>query len=253
MDPRHLLVLGTPRSGTTLLASMIGRHPEVAMLIEDTGFAIEKLAGKRVAANKLCVPNQIEVRERRERGALAWLARRLPGAAKGPRSTRSIEDYLAPEASRLCVIVRNPESVVRSIERRGGLDRAAATARWTRGIEIMAEMAERLGARCLVIGYEGLVTDPERHMRRAAAFLELPYDPAMLEGWKANPIYPGVSGIDASRARADEEALAAWERARPDAWRLYRALLERAEMEQEAPRAREPSRRTGCARGDTEM
>ncbi|MGH7845548.1 MAG: sulfotransferase, partial [Candidatus Binatia bacterium] len=37
MEQRHVLVLGAPRSGTTLLASMIARHRDVSMLDEYRG------------------------------------------------------------------------------------------------------------------------------------------------------------------------------------------------------------------------
>ena len=35
MPNSGLLIIGAPRSGTTLLASMIGAHPETAITIED--------------------------------------------------------------------------------------------------------------------------------------------------------------------------------------------------------------------------
>jgi len=61
MEPTHLLIIGAPRSGTTLLAAMIGAHSKVAMLIEDRFFSIKKLTGKEVLANKLCIPHQLEI------------------------------------------------------------------------------------------------------------------------------------------------------------------------------------------------
>ncbi|HEX2228509.1 MAG TPA: sulfotransferase, partial [Candidatus Binatia bacterium] len=61
---RHLLILGAPRSGTTLLATMISRHTEIGILNEDRGWAMRRLLGKTVVGNKRCVPNQIELKKR---------------------------------------------------------------------------------------------------------------------------------------------------------------------------------------------
>jgi len=63
----NLLVVGAPRSGTTLLAAMIGRHSEVAMLSEHLGFAVKDVISKPIAGNKLCIPNHIEIHEKRSR------------------------------------------------------------------------------------------------------------------------------------------------------------------------------------------
>ncbi|MEO0585564.1 MAG: hypothetical protein AAF135_25360, partial [Bacteroidota bacterium] len=43
---------------------MLGRHPEVAMLLEDEGDGITKLAGKKYSANKLVLPTTIELNNR---------------------------------------------------------------------------------------------------------------------------------------------------------------------------------------------
>ena len=37
-----------------------------------------------------------------------------------------------------------------------------------------------------------------------ASFLDIPYDVAMLEGYRHTPQYPGRSGIDASRAEPSD-------------------------------------------------
>ena len=220
--PRHLLLLGTPRSGSTLLASMIGRHPEVAMLNEDFGWAISSLVSKRIAANKLCVPNQISER-RPSRSLGARLARRL-GRLEA-RSAYSIADYLALPGIRVIAIARDPESVVKSIMRRGKRTSLEARDRWSRGTEILSEVVRHAGPLALVVTYDNLVTDPEREMKRVSRLLEIDYTAEMLEGYKFNPFYPGEAGIDSSRASGVEGSPPEWSEGFPRAVRCYQELV----------------------------
>ena len=56
MDNRKsnlLLLLGCQRSGTTLLAAMLGRHSEISMLFESVTDDTMKLIGKKYCGNKL--------------------------------------------------------------------------------------------------------------------------------------------------------------------------------------------------------
>ena len=92
MEPTHLLLLGAPRSGTTLLATMISRHSEIAIMNEDRGWAMRRILGKAVVGNKRCVPNQIELKKR---GVLHFRFLKSLGLAMEYQSSQySIEEYL---------------------------------------------------------------------------------------------------------------------------------------------------------------
>jgi hypothetical protein len=222
---RHLLIVGPPRSGTTLLASMVGRHDEVSMLIEDEGWAITKLVSKAVAANKLCIPNQIELQRRAT--LVETVLRKLGLRPPGPTSRRCIEDYLGLEGIRILAILRDGNAVISSIMRRGNQSLATASHRWTRAVDIVHALKQRLPDAVMVVSYERLVAKPEQSMREIARFLGLPFEPAMLEGYKYNPIYPGETGIDAERAqrhtreRIDYDLPSRY----PEAVRRYRELV----------------------------
>ena len=223
MDTTHLLVLGAPRSGTTLLTACVGRHGEVAMLNEDFGGATRKLVGKRVVGNKLCVPNQIEW-ERRGRAWLRPLQRR--GLFQSvPESVYSVQDYLAWDDARVIGIVREGEAVVSSIMRRGQQPFRVAAYRWSRALEVLETVHERRPDRTLLVSYEGFVGAPEATLRRVADHVGLPFDERMLEGYAYTPIYRGSSGIEAQRARRSSPGLDL-ERRRPDAYARYRRLLD---------------------------
>lgn len=199
----YLLVLGAPRSGTTLLTAMIGRHDDIAMLNEDLLGTMRKVIGKPVVGNKLCVPNQIELRKR---GA-AWVRKlqRKGYLQYRPASSISIEDYMAREPLKLVAIIRDAESVVSSIMGRGQKSYELAVYRWRRSIEVIHELNERWPERLFLLTFEQLVSDPERAMRGVAEHLGVEYQRKMLEGYAFTPIYEN-NGIDSGRARKRESA-----------------------------------------------
>jgi hypothetical protein len=199
----YLLVIGSPRSGTTLLASMIGAHSDVAMLIEDRTFAITKLTSKKVLANKLCIPHQIEI-EKRGSKLKNLLRRRFNWFKNYPSSIENIEDYLALEGAKVICIVRHHQDVINSIMKRGKKDITIATSRWVRSIEIMEELHRKYTDRVLVITYEDLVQATEPILLRASDFLGVSFQKDMLEGYKYNILYPGEVAIDKTRAFKSE-------------------------------------------------
>ncbi len=236
MEITHLLIVGAPRSGTTLLTSMLGRHAEIAMLNEHRGQAIGQLTGKRVAGNKLGIPPQGRFEDARSpaarlgRRAFLWRNRLLLRRVLWPLGIHGdllmdLDDYLALDPLRVLAILREPDAAVDSVVRRGGRTRAYAEAQWTEANALMRRMKDRLGEAMLVFAYERLTTAPEAHMRAACAFLDLPYDPRMLEGHRFNPFYKGHDGIHPQRreapparvSRADYEALLAQAFAPPGA------------------------------------
>lgn len=204
---------------------MVGRHDDVAMAIEDEGFAITKLVSKEIAANKLCIPNHIELR--RGAGLAKTVARRFGFRPEGPTSRRSIDDYLALGDVRILAILRDGNAVISSIMKRGGQTFDTAAYRWRRAVEIVQALREQVPDRLQIVSYEALVTDPEQVMRDVCSFLRIPFQEKVLEGYRFNPIYPGESGIDAARARRHEQERTdfALERRFPEALRTYRQLV----------------------------
>ena len=58
------VVIGLQRTGTTLLASMLGRHSEINMLFESVTKDSLKLIGKEWNCNKLLAYRQIRINQR---------------------------------------------------------------------------------------------------------------------------------------------------------------------------------------------
>ena len=217
---RHLLILGAPRSGTTLLAAMIGCHDDIGLLVESKRMAFTEIAGKPVVGNKLCVPNQIEFEAN-------W-DRRVSRFSKAP-----LEKYLTLPNFKLVLIVRQINSVTSSIVKRAGKPNETAALYWRRGIEIMHELKQRLAQDAVVIAFEDMLANPERHMRRVTDLLGLPYQEKMLEGYKYNPYYREFSGFDLSRANAPQPTREASDFANtyPDVWTKYLELCVSSEKQ----------------------
>jgi hypothetical protein len=131
----YLLIVGAPRSGTTLLASMIGMHSDVAMLIEDRWFSIKKLTGKKVLANKLCIPIQLDFTKRAT--YFTRLMKKLGWYQNYPASKYNMEDYLQLEGLKIIALIRDKDDVVNSIMKRGRKEKMIAEKRWKMAMQIM--------------------------------------------------------------------------------------------------------------------
>ncbi|HEY2865043.1 MAG TPA: sulfotransferase [Casimicrobiaceae bacterium] len=209
------VVVGCPRSGTTLLAVMLDSHPQIAIPPE-TAFLphLRALAGTDGATlrqgfyallttDKWAVSNWNDIGI--DRGAF-WrrlcglrtfsitaglrvlygmyaeqLGKRLFGE-KTPADTHcmpEIEQYL-PEA-RFIHIVRDPRDVVLSLRRTTAGQSVERTSR------IWVDMVSRARASAAQVRhyqevrYEDLVLEPEASLRKVCAFLELEYSDRMLD------------------------------------------------------------------------
>lgn len=234
MDRSFFLVIGAPRSGTTLLTSLLGAHGAIGALSESFGMEEHKIVGKQVVGNKLCVPNQIELDASR---ASQWLEKLagVPGLRVFARPSRSLRRYVEARQTRVFAIIRDGNAVVRSIMKRGKQTEKEAIRRWARAVEIIGILNEDYPDRLQVIEFEQLVTNPNRVLRNACRFLDLPYDPRMMDGGGYNPIYPGKSTINASKASAPAPAYGL-EHFVPEAVQTYHGL-QRASSTNEAESA----------------
>lgn len=200
---RHIVIGGTPRSGTTLVRRILDRHPalccgpETSILLPG-GMRIEQVASAyRMPAVELREmmarsPSQgafvdaFATRYRRERDRGRW-------AEKTPLNVLCFDWVLErfPEA-RLVHVVRDGRDVVCSM-------RQHPDRRWVDGVEVkelrpqsvdsymrrwvrdtQAGIGRRGDPRYLEVRYEDLVAEPERVMRELVEALEEPWVPAIL-------------------------------------------------------------------------
>ena len=169
MTKQHLLITGAPRSGTMLLANMIGRHSEIVLFVAAKRMFFNRVVSKTVVGNTLCVPDEIDFRERRQQGIAFY-------------SARPLERYLKFKNFRALLAVQDGSRVVAALMHDEGETFDAAAQRWCRAVVVMHELKQRLQQNALMISMAHLRANPEGLMRRVAAFLGLEYQTKMLEG-----------------------------------------------------------------------
>jgi hypothetical protein len=190
-DP-PIFVIGSPRSGTTLLRLILDSHPRISCG-EETHFLrdLEAIVGRnwdlvatygldrewwlsRIRA--LYADFQAEVLSRS--GKARW-------AEKDPTYTLHLAfiEELFPSAVYVHLL-RDGHDVVASFRDRWGYKSAARAARteWARYVEAARQLQGRLPAeRFLELRYEELVTDPVVQGQRLFTFLGEDWDPAVLD------------------------------------------------------------------------
>ncbi len=207
---RHLFVIGFARSGTSLLYSFLNLHPEIKLIFEadllsNSLVAISSLTGRKwwerldfynssFRRHKLeAQPSWESIRFSKQ--AAMELYRQYAGpnpryiGEKSPTYYNRLHKLARqfPDA-RFLMIWRNPYNVVSSIVSAGKKDyffsNDSLPLRAVIGFEQMQKDVLALRARNIPVFdlcYEDLVEDPERHLKEICKFLELPFDPRMLE------------------------------------------------------------------------
>ena len=245
-DP--VFMLGCPRSGTTLLASHLGRHPELLALPETHFFpgsyggnALTRARAQRtparyfdyiwtrnprlqdVALEATALKADFIARDVRDpRRALDLIfIHALKGTGKHrvvektPRHINQIDRILRwyPHAKVLCV-TRDGRDVVNSLIAapwtHSNADRHTALWRWC--MRVGLDRVARHPDRVKIVQYEHFVNDPEASLRGICDFIGAPYDAAMLD----NTIHTGTAPEwerawkDAATKAADSSMLYKW-------------------------------------------
>ena len=194
------VVIGLQRTGTTLLASMLGRHPEINMLFESVTKDSLKLIGKQWNGNKLLAFRQI--RKNKRSSKLGHLINRIVNldfkqenrhhlVRPCPTSVMSIEDY-KKEGAVFITIERDKESSISSMMKRAGQTKNQAEREWESGMKIINQLKNE-GAYGLT--FVDLANNSEKYLKEICNFLAIEYLEKMLEGPKYNFVYPQDSVV----------------------------------------------------------
>jgi len=190
--PPPIFVIGSPRSGTTLVRLILDSHPNISCG-EETHFLrdLEAVVGRNwdlVATYGLPREWWIErLRGLYDTFQAEVLARngKARWAEKDPTYTLHVPfiEELFPSAV-FVHLLRDGHDVVASFRDRWGYKSAARAARteWARYVEAARHLGRRLpGDRFLELRYEVLVAEPETQGQRLFEFLGEPWDPSVLE------------------------------------------------------------------------
>ena len=195
------VVIGLQRTGTTLLASMLGRHPEINMLFESVTKDSLKLIGKKWNGNKLLAYRQIRQKKRASKfGHFINRCVNFDIKRKNihhlnrpyPTSVMSIEDY-KDKGAVFIIIERDKDSSISSMKKRAGQSRMQANFEWEEGTKIINYLKSE-GAYSMT--FFDLVNDTDRILEEVCKFLEVDFlKDTMLEGPKYNFVYPQDSVV----------------------------------------------------------
>ncbi|MDH3475458.1 MAG: sulfotransferase, partial [Rhodospirillales bacterium] len=198
----HFLV-GFPRSGTTLIGQILDSHPRVRTLDETpTVEAMVEAASRLEGGYPACLETLEGPQAARLRQAYFEVAERVAGPLPGkllvdklPLATvhLALIRQVFPEA-RILFALRHPCDValscfmqaVKSHYAPGAFVTLEGVARlyedvmtlWQRGAALLPP------GTALVLRYEDLVAHPESKIRELVEFLEIDWDPAMLDFWR---------------------------------------------------------------------
>lgn len=189
-DP-PVFIGGAPRSGTTLLISILGSHSRVHAIDYETTAFHPVFQPEKLAAALLLKPGN------RRRN---WIApEKTRYCEKTPGNIRHVDEIVAFYAGRVrCInIVRDGRDVVTSRHPEDPGRYWVPIRRWTEDAEF-GLAAQRRG-QVLTVRYEDLVERPESTIRGICDYLDLSFESAMLE-------YQNVVGSISSMARM------AWDR-----------------------------------------
>jgi len=230
-----LFIVGMPRSGTTLVESILARHPEVVALGESSAMLdLEATAYGRLNPSRKSVGRH-ELMLELDRD---WLKARAEDwgrhvASRAQRPFSMVTDKLPENAVRLGLIRRLlPKARVVHV-RRHPLDTGVSNffqrfaagqgfstrldwigVRTRQVADSMAVWKRALDMPILDVGYEALVTDPEAGARRILEFGGLSWTPDVLEPQKA-----GRSVLTASQWQVRQPiyrgSVARWKRYEP--------------------------------------
>lgn len=218
-DARMVFVVGLPRSGSTLIESVLAAHPEISAGGETTrlggalrsvfGDAAEEGRGRFAEIDGICDAAP----ERLAKAATRYLAEARhavdrPTAARWVDKTPTDFRYcgaiarLFPNA-RIVMTEREPRDVMLSCLRAflpNGMGFTESFERFAHFYAFQQEMTALwralLGERLMMVSYEALVRDFETEARRLIAHAGLAWDPAC-----ARPTLDGVAVTTASAAQ----------------------------------------------------
>ncbi len=250
-----IFIVGHPRSGTSLLAAMLGRHPQVLALPETHFFNEVRYAlaphyarGAAAVAGRLETTRMRHLPLERERvrealaragmtpkavfealaGALLEQAGRERLVERSPVHIRHVEDILAmwPDAQ-VIWIVRDGRAAISSLRKLDWAsdDLPVLARQWTRNMRFALAAHAAHPEQVMRVDYEDLIAHPTDVLARLCARTGLSFDPAMLDHKRATQ---SVSSFEQGwKANVDAPLIAS----RASAWQDELSADERAEIE----------------------
>ena len=192
-----LLVVGCQRSGTTLLASMLGGHSEINMLHESQKEDVLRLIGKKYSGNKSILHRQIRMHQKASKFRhiinrivnldFSIKPKKMHNVKLYPISNLSIQDYIS-KGAKIITITRDESEVINSVTSRTKMSAKQAANEYKKSLEIIDELKNQKDT--FHINFSDLIHNTQETLISICNFLELEYEERMLKGVEYNFLYP---------------------------------------------------------------
>jgi hypothetical protein len=197
-----VLLLGSPRGGTTLMANIIGAHPLVYMFHErftrgkqsyDDTFAASANAAVFKRSFLQFIPHHVKSTNMR------WGVKIVTHIWKREDFDRFLAAF---PALQILFVVRDGRDTVLSLLSRSPYIRTPEEAfeRWIESVDVFNYLKSKAGERFFWYYYEDLVSDPEKQVRAICDFLELSFEPRTLDYHD----WPGLGSYEIAPITADK-------------------------------------------------
>lgn len=247
---RPIFIVGVHRSGTTLVRLIVDSHSRIACPPES--FFLLPLAGllddaKALEGLRAMGFERDHVVARLREGAAYFFEMYAASRGKPRWADKTpayvshldfIETLFGPDCRYVmvyrhgldtaCSIAGQPDitEAHEHIAACGGDRHAGAARYWAVQCRRMRAFAEARGERCLALHYEALVADPEAETRRLFAFLEEPWEPAVLRfAEQPHDSWSGLEDVRAMTSRGFTPNVGSYRREPPA---VIRAMLAEA-------------------------
>ena len=199
----YVILLGTQRSGTTLLTRILSSHSQLFIQNE---ISVDKVFNDSTAGNILeRLADQISSRFNLSLNLLLEKEGKIFWGFKDPQLTEHLDKLIKFfETTKYIIILRDPRGVVNSyMDNRWGLGTTAYTGalRWKKEVELQEAFIQKIPDQCLYIRYEDLVSKLEDTLHKVCKHLEIPFEDEMLAFHKKKSQYK----LNASNVNTNKE------------------------------------------------
>ena len=190
---KKIFILGFPHSGTSILKRIIGNAPEVHEHPYETNVIKPEITATAAANGKQAVVIK-DIN-------FPWLpSYAIPGDV--PRLVAEFKEYLADNAPALFImVIKNPADIFGSFNHRFGLPGPDARppghqfAEWETWAAVFTLLRSTPQANLFTIRYEEFFADRHSKLSELFSFLELPFDPSLLQNDRSSLIVESIATV----------------------------------------------------------
>jgi len=183
MNTSPIILLGTQRSGTTLLARILNSHPSLFVQNE---FRVDEVFTKNVKPSDINskIRDQIFNIQGKTLEKILSQDNKACWGIKDPELTYHLDtlSQAFPE-SKVIIVVRDGRGVVNSYMRNKwglGTNPFTGAERWRKEIKIQNEYISNHLNNCIKVNYESLIDNSQQTLEEICNFLNIDYSPEML-------------------------------------------------------------------------